>query len=335
MNTMRSSIQQYFREKLPHLAGGGRIDAAQDIYAARQLEYVYAKTYDVVYPELPMGEGQVVKFDPYVPRGAETAVYNTVDANGMAAILDTYDSASVPSVSMSGKQTVLVIKHQGLKYGYSVQDLEAASFANTKLDSSLANATKRGHVQRRDLIGWFGDAARGLFGLMTYPNTTQTLAPLNIALTSRLWADKTAQEILKDFATLINTPRLLSLGAETVNVVYLPEQIVADLKARYLNTANASNQSIYQSIVDNFPGVSFKSAFQLDAAQHASVSQFAGLNVAVAFNDNVDKISFVVPIVFDQMPPQYEGFMTNVYTRASTGGIKCPYPISVSILLGF
>lgn len=312
-----------FAKRCP--TGTVRTDADALLFA-RQVEYQYAETYDIQYPELDMANGNILPIDRSVPAGAKSFVYYTYGGTGIAAVLNTYAANSIPTVGMQGKSTTGTLHDIALSYGVNISDLEAAQMADFQLEAGLGDACKRGHMVKHDDIGWFGMPALGLHGLLTHPNTTQLVSA------GGAWVALTGEQIAANVATLINTPRNITNKVEIVNTVVFPDQIWTML-VRPWNPGNASNLSILGWLQHAHPGVTFKSSITLDAANHPG-TDYAGVNVAIGYNNSPKKAALIVPKDFTLLPPQWEALQMKVYNHSKTGGVKIPYPLSIAIMRG-
>lgn len=293
---------------------------------ARMVEYQYAETYDIEYPELDMANGDILPIDRSVPAGAKTFVYYTYGGTGLAAVLNTYAANSIPTVGRQAKATTGTLHDMALAYVVNISDLEAAAMTGDRLQEGLGDATKRGHMLMRDQIGWFGYPSLGLYGLLTHPNTTQLVA-------TAAWSSATYDQVLADVGSLINTPNNLSNGIEVVNTLAFPLAVANNLGARNINTANPNGDSFWTALQKAFPRVRFITSIMLDAANHAG-TDYATKNVVVAFNNAPRKASLIIPKDFTILPPQWAALEMRVFTHSKIGGVKIPYPLSIAIMRG-
>lgn len=329
----RQAILEFARSRSYEL--GLRTDA-DSMWFARQLEQELTKEYYKEFPELTIASGALLPLDTEVDTGAESYVYYFIEPVGMANILNTYADTDVPEISLAGKRTVGTVVPIGAMYGWSFQDLRTAALAKHDIKTHKGNAAKQAHMQRWNTLGWFGSTAHGIYGLLTHPNITHTLAPYKAGGTTeadRLWSAKSFEEILADLGTLINTPPDITNGIEKVDNVVIASRVWRSLNARIVAAANSSNVTIQTFLSTNFPGVTFSEEIVLNAANHAS-TEFAGKNLAVAFKRDAEKVSFVLPQDYEQFPPQERGYRVNIFTHSRCGGVKIPAPLSVHVLHG-
>src|SRR5690606_31933093 len=88
-------------------ATGRRTDAVDTAFAARQLEYVYAKAVEREFEELAFADPQngLIPWDTSVDPGAETFVYYLTETSGTAVILATMAGGQdLPSPSIYGTE---------------------------------------------------------------------------------------------------------------------------------------------------------------------------------------------------------------------------------------
>lgn len=305
--------------------GNVRTDA-DAVSFAQQVEYVYAETYDIQYPDLDMAEGRVVPIDRSVPAGAQTFTYYTYGGTGIAAVMNTYAANSIPTVGMFAKSTTGTCHDLTLSFSTNVSDLESAAMFGAPLQTTLADADKRGHMLKRDEIGWFGNPSLGLYGFLTHPNITQMVATTS-------WTSATYDQFLADVGNLVNASRNLSNRVERANVCIFPAKVETMLEGRLLSAANPNGDNFMTAIRKAFPYVTFESSIMLDSENHAG-TDYATKNVAVAFERNPRKVALVIPKDYTLLPPQWSGLEMRTFTHSKTGGIKCPYPLSVTVMRG-
>lgn len=325
---IKAAIEQYCRRR----ADGSYFRSDADAVSfARELEFVYTQTYDVEFPELQMASGDIVPIDETVPSGAHSYTYYSYEQTGVARLMNTYASSSIPRAGLGAKKHTAQIYSIPMSYGWDLQDIRASEMPGQKynLRTDQAEAAKRATMQVMDTVGWFGDDEHGLFGLVNHPNVTHTLTPVGASSSQRSLLLKDPDEILADFRDLIHTPNNLSNGVETVTAVAVAAEVWSDLMSR--PRSSTSDTTIGQFLIANHPDVTFMSVPRLNAAGHADSEEFAGKALMVAYTKSRGKGELVIPQQFEQMPPQENGLETLVYTHARVGGVKLPYPLSVHV----
>jgi hypothetical protein len=329
------AIRKSLRNKPAEASGAIRNDADAAVFE-RQVVQVLAENYTREFPDLTMANGEVIPINRSIRPGVLSYEYYVYEPVGFAKIMNSYADTDIPKVGVKGSLSTGTIKETATYYGWSISEMETANESGFALESASAEANKRAHQQLWNKVGWFGDEDHGLKGLLTHPNITRVLAPLNGGATSRLWSAKTFDEIAADFATLINTSKNITNGIERVTDIYLPGDIWDALSWRVLSTSNGSNYTIGNWLQENAQrqGVTLHFDYILSAANHADVAEFVGLNVAVAYNRNPSKAELVVPLDYTQYPPEWEKLHYNTYTRSKCGGALVRFPLSIVVMTG-
>ena len=124
-------LDDFQRDLYKH--GNLRLDAGETAALARQLEHIYAKTYDVKYAELKAR--RFIPIDTSVDAGAEFFTYRQWDIFGMAKLIANY-ADDLPRVDTLAREFAAPIKSLGASYGFSIQDMSRAAMSGS-ISSSL------------------------------------------------------------------------------------------------------------------------------------------------------------------------------------------------------
>lgn len=323
----RNAIRRYCQDRV---GDGGFRDDADALNFARELEHVYAQTYDTEFPELMMANGDIIPIDGTVPSGAQTYTYYSYTPVGMSRVMNTYASSSIPRVGLGAKKNSGEIVSIPNVYGFNLQDERAGAMPGQKynLATDLSEASKRATQQEINDIGWFGNTEHNIKGMLTHPNVTHTITPVGGTSGQQSLLLMDPDEILAVFADLINTPHIISNGVETVTHVAVASEVWADLNRPRSTT---SDTSIRQWLMDNYSDVTFIKTPILNTTQHDTTGEFVGEALMVAYTKRAGKGELVIPQQYEQRPPQEVGLETLIYTHARCGGYKQPYPLSVHV----
>lgn len=300
------------------------LDANETIFFERELEYVKAKSYDKVYPELLAR--RLFPVDSSAGSGAKAITYDTYDHVGIAKLIRSY-ADDLPNVSVSGKQTTRQVFGIGVAYGYSLQDIRAAQMAGKSLDQRLANAARREYLRKENRIAFFGDAEAGIPGFVNNANTNSVTLSDAAGTTTTAWSAKTPDEIIKDVADMVSAVRDTTNGVETPNTLLLPE-------AQYSYIANTprssqSDTSILQWILNSNPFIT--AVIPVYELKGAAAGLGADTNdCMIVYDRNPDKLTLEVPQDFEQLPVQEKGLQYEVPCHARTAGVILYYPKSVA-----
>jgi hypothetical protein len=334
-NTRSAHYDQADYDALRHsnlLGSDMRFDSAEDasLFFARELDYIKAQTYDVLYPEFTAVSlfPQSSEIDP----GAETATYYSYDKSGFAKIIQNY-ATDLPRVDTHGKPTTVPVKSIGDSYGYSVQEMRASRFAGKSLDVRRGDAAKYAIDRKHNELAWFGDDDTGIVGVLSLSNDVPVFTlPTNGAGTSTKFKDKTPEEILADFSALQSFTVNLTKGVERPNVFALATEPYL-----YLATTPRSGQSdktLLAWILENSPFLSDIVMAPELSGDSGLPSPYSGTDVGFLFTKDPKKLTIETPLPFYQHPIQPKGLEFEVPCEARTAGAIIYYPLSALIVPG-
>lgn len=295
-----------------------RLDGMEQVFFDEQLALIKARTYDVRHKALkaltllPVSTEQ----DP----GAEHIIWRSFDQVGIAKLVSDYAN-DYPRVDIGGEEHTSPIKEIGASYGYSIKEIRRAQKAGISLDAKKAEACRRAIDEKQDSIAWKGDAKGKLPGFFNHPGITEYVAP-NGAGGSKTWANKTADEIVADFAAIISTAPESTNGIEQPDTVIMPLSLYNKLQ----NTPYGSNRdkTILGFIRENYPQIT-----RIDWVQDLVGAGAGNTSRVMAYARDPMKVEVQIPQRFEQMPPQLTGKAYDIICSQSTGGTLVYYPQSV------
>lgn len=295
---------------LPHL------DAAENIFFQRELEEISAETFDILYADLK-GLRMVGAITP--DAGAETWTYRQFNKVGQAKRIKDY-SKDFPMVGLSATEATQKIVSYGDGFQYSIQEIRAAAKAGRPLERDKAQAARDVMAQKLDDIIASGSSADGLSGLANLSGTNSYTIP-NGASASKLWTQKTPAEIIADVNGVIRKVAVDSKEIEQVKRVVMPTAQY-DLLATTPRTNN-SDATILKFLQGVHPDVEFMSWERLAGAGGSSTDRL------MAYNPDIKKVRLLLPVPFEEFPPQLDGMAYTVLCHMRTGGVLTPYPQSI------
>lgn len=314
---------------MPRLIGNiTNLDADQTIFFKRQLEIIKPRTYDVKYPNLMATT--VFPVDNTAGPGAETITYEQFDTVGVMKFISDY-ADDLPRADVKGKQFSIIVQSLGGSYGWSVQEVRAAAMANRNLNQMRAMAARRSNDQMVNRIGWFADGSAdwaGLTGILYHPNTSKSAA-VNGAWIS---GPATADEIIEDVNTAINSVPDLTNGVEVVDTLLLPNLEFSHI-ASMVRSAT-SDTTVLEFLRRVHPGVTFGQVNELKAVNPNPRTGGGATNIMLAYRRSPDHLTFEIPVVFEQFPAQERNLSYVVPTHSRNAGFNVYYPLSVNQIDG-
>lgn len=298
-------------------------DASESIWFARQLEYVRPGLLEVLYPALIAKS--LIPLETAIGPGATNWTYRAYDKVGYAQLVEDY-AMDPPRADVKGIEQTQSIKPYGVMYGYNFQELRAGMLAGLPLDVRKAMAARYAMELKIDQIFFYGDKVSGLLGLLNQSNTQAFTVP-NGAKGDKLWRDKSADEIVLDMHNFVDNIVGTSLG------VYQPTTLLLPLKAYNIaatkRMGDGSNQSCLAYFKETNPYVKeVIPTYRLDQSQSSNWSGSTGR--MVAYEKSPERLVGLLPVEFEQLPVQQEGYEYKTLCHMRCGGVVAMHPASIS-----
>lgn len=322
-------------------------DAALAPILAKNLLHTYTKVLEVDFPELLAESGGVLPIDTSPGPAMQSWEQWQIEGVGIADWIDD-DGQVAPSGTVKMSKSDGKFAEMGHFYDLNWFDLERAAAAGLSfsLPTVRQKIAREAHARWTNWVWLFGDAAKGLPGFANHPNIPRTLAPLNAGATSRLLADKSNDEVLADFATLIDSIPQNTLEKHHAVEVLIAPQIVRQLRARVYSTPNGGVVSLWDYIKGLYAGddtgqgkVTFKMMNECDPDRRQNpqgggdTSGINGFMMIAKPADNLDVGCFIRSRPFTQRAPEQRGFALHHQTHSRIGGAKIQEPLAFHVMV--
>jgi hypothetical protein len=310
------------------LDGMSRRDSADDaaLWFARQLDFVKNAAYDVLYPELTALANFPVTHD--VNPGAETVTYRSYDKTGEATVVANF-ADDIPRADILARETTSKIVTIADSYGYNVQDMRNARYAQRPIEVAKAESARYAIDRRINEIAWVGDSVAGINGVLSADSGIQ---PNFVAVK---WSEKTPEEIVADIKSWYNQIVETTHGVERPDTLLLPSGAFANLSMTPMQNLGVAN--VLEFIKRSAPFLKEnKEANELDAESplNDKLPEDRKGGKAFLFTNNDRKLSLEIPMMFYQNPAQFHNLETTIICEARTAGALVYYPMSALIAVG-
>lgn len=325
---------------------GALMSDDEGVFFQRQLEYIQAQSYDVLYPELK-GRG-LFALNTEGGEGINTITYRSYDKRGETAII-AGKATDLPRGDISGKEYSISVRTLGNAFGYSRQEIAASKVTGMPLEARKAEATRRSYEEKVNQIIFFGSASDNLQGFFDGPVGSPALTAARTAVAgsaadgNTAWrGTKTPDEIIADLTTA-----LTQMYANTL-MLFRPNMIIMSVADKKLlqNTPRSlqSDMSILSWFLAN-------NDFITSADQIKDVNEVAGIyptvaNIADPIKPGNGNAGFTVvassednmrvrePFPYRHLPVQLKGleFEINCYGRFA--GVEMIRPAAVEHWFG-
>lgn len=313
----------------------------EGVFFQRQLEYIQAQSFDVLYPELK-GRSSFSS-NTEGGEGINQITYRSYDKRGKAVVI-AGKATDLPRADIDGAEYTIDVRTLGNSFGYSRQELAAAKLTGMPLEQRKAEAARRAYEEKVNELVWFGDAASKINGLFSgpagYPWSTITntvVANASGGANSPVWGvDKTPDEVVADLAGACATMW------EDTKMIHRPNKIlISPSKFMYImNTPRSlqSDVSILDWFLKNNDFITSRDQFvqvnELVDVFGATPGPAAGSQGFVVMEEKADNMRLREPFPYIHLPVQYKGleFEINCYGRFA--GLEIIRPAAIAFYYG-
>lgn len=301
----------------------------------RELESLKPRSYDVL--RAPLKAFELLPVTSEAGAGAETITYRQYDSTGFAKVVANY-ADDLPRADISGKEFTARVKSVGASFGYSLPELRAAEMAGKGLEARKVNAATRAMMEEYNRIAFYGDSEHGLQGWLTNANIP-TVAATEVSSGVTEWFDsngvlqKSANDCIADMNAVVN------YVVTNTNERHRPNRLVMPVEhysaAASTPRSTQSDTTILSFFLNSNPYIeSVVPANELSEAQLTANGTSFTANIMIAYEADPDRVTFELPVVYEQLPPQELNLGFKVPVHGRCGGVIIYYPLSMAIMEG-
>jgi hypothetical protein len=301
-------------------SGGVRVDDGETAILARQLEYIKAQAFDVLFSKLKSRD--FIPISNEVPEGAESMIYRMWDEVGSAKLISNY-ADDLPLVDALAREFQVTFTDIGNAYSWSHRDLKRAAMSGIPLDAKKAQSARNAIERQIDAIAAFGVTEKSLPGFLNHPNV-----PVIPAITGA-WLNPltTAQQILDDLFALEQQVINQTQEVHEADTLLLPTAHYGKIATTPFG-AN-SDRTILQYFLANAQTIR-----NVDRWNRLATAGLGGIARALAYVRSPECLEFQIPTEFEQLPPQTKNLSWIVNCIARVGGVVFYRPLSACYMDG-
>lgn len=304
-----------------------RVDGDLNAFFNRQLEWIRPGLYKQEFPKL---KGRtLVPIDNSVPTGAQQITTRTLEEYGMVQPTSNY-STEAPRVDFLTKEGSIYIRGMVVAYGFNVQELRSAEYAKMPLSDAKARIARETIERKLDDMmfnGWT-EAGITLRGLLNVSGPTTYTVPVG-SKGSKLWADKTPDEVLTDMHGMVTKVLTDTKEIESPNTMLLPLSLYGLISTRKVGDGSGA-----ATIKDHF----LANSEYVKRIESTIKSETAGADSdtrTVVYDNDETRLQFSIPQEFEQFAPQQRGMEIVTMCHARSAGLDVHRPKSVCYADGF
>jgi hypothetical protein len=285
--------------------------------------------------DIPVQAGQL---------GATTHTWFMNDINGKAGYISDYSTA-LPKVGMTGEAYTGRFLDFGVAYDLSVREIQAGNKANVDLEDGLLRSATRSLIELHDNTAYFGAPAKQVYGWLEYsdkntkaPSSRRvtTLEASGASVSAKKWANKTADEIMKDLTDIVNAIDLRTNSKFMPDTILLPtEQYQRANDVRLLTTATTS---VLEEFNRKYPDINVIKRpilkYATDPITGLVIGGLLGKDAMIAYKN--DKLCFnqVITEVMNVYPTQAVNLAYTTNFTGRHGGIQMKLPETQCFMYG-
>lgn len=293
-----------------------RFDANETLFLERQLTQVRSTVYTVQYADL-LGRGMMSNATDVAPF-ADTYVYGVYDRKGRARI-GANNTKDLPRIDLIASEVTGKVRNVEAAYGWDINTMREAARLGIDLPSMKADAARQSietaideMLATGDLTVSTGQSNVGCTGIV---NNADVIAQGIIAPTTAQLSGATAAQMIVDLNQMAST---IVNGS---NQKFIPDTMVFAPNEYNLLAqtpiSNVSDKTVLSWFLANNPYIkSIKQWWRLTAAGASSK------NRALVYKNDKLVLESVIPLDFEQLPPQPTMLEFVVPCLARCGGAK-------------
>ena len=305
-----------------------RMDDTSTLFFARQLESIEARVFRVKRRELKAA--RLIPVSNRDPAGSATITYYLFDKTGIARLISNPTDEIQRADAFATRHTADVFP-SAVAFAWTTRDLRNAALANVAIETEKADAARRAMAELRTRIAWNGDADTTLLGFINNPNVSEEEVALNQAASSRLWADKTAQEIIDDIvgvpSSIRENSKEVHSGPYTMILPIQRHELIRNLRI----SDNFPTKTVRQYILDesgNNGIVEIEAVPELDGTGTGGTEQF------IIYEKDDENLEQRIPMPMIMHPPERRGLEFIVILEEELAGTVVRFPLSARKAFG-
>ena len=295
-----------------------RLDSNESVFFNRELAYVKAKSYDAKYAEL---KGlSLIPISTEAGAGVNEIIFHQYRGVGFAKVIADY-AKDFPRVDIYGEEKAVKVKGIGDSYGYSIKEIRASQRTGKNLDQRRAITARRAHDEMMNRMALKSNTADGTFGLLDFPGITEVTLQADGTNSSKTWASKTPDQIVRDINDLVNAVMEPTSAREVPDTLLLPIAQYNDLASRRIG--EAGEKTLMRYILDNSPYIK-----KIDWLSELKNFGAGGTNRALVGRFDEEHLTLEIPQPFEQFEAQQEGMEFTIPCHSECAGTIIYYPLA-------
>ena len=188
-------------------------------FVRSQTTHVESQVYRIKYKDILYTE--VLPVDTSAAPFATSVTYVSMDAAGEAKWING-GADDIPMVGAEMRQFQTPVYSAAIGYDWTWEEVGQAQMLGINLGAEKAEAARRVYEEMVDRVALFGDSVKGFNGLFDYPGVPAAAVAADGTGSSTLWANKSADLILRDVNHLLSGVHTATRGTAIADTLIMP-----------------------------------------------------------------------------------------------------------------
>lgn len=302
------------------------LDADNSAFLLRELSQLQREVYKV--------QRAAIKFRDLIPPdreqidpGKNEGRYKILDSYGIAILISSY-ADNLPRADIKAVERTFPLRPIATSYGWNFDEIDAARTEGISLDPEKREAAFEAAERLLQALAFNGDSGTGIPGFLSNPNIPiLTAHDPGGGGTALYWANKTADQILKDLNDLTSYPFVVTNGVETVDTMVLPPALFEIVKNKRIGTE--ANTTVLKFFLENNQFVK-----DVDWLPELATAAANGGPRIITYRRDARVLGRQIPREPMELPPQARGLETIVPILGKSGGTIVRYPLACAFMDG-
>lgn len=301
-------------------------------FVQSQAKAINTTVYAAEYPEHDYA--QLIPVDSSAPDWADGMITYLTDRVGKADWVSGM-AKDIPLADVIRGQSDVNYEMAAIGYEFSLEEVNRAAMLGIPLTSLKADAAREGWAEMMYDLALIGSARKGLSGFLNSAAVVSGLVANNAGATSRLWAQKTPQEILADVDGLLTGSYIGSKTVELANTLLLSPERMAYLNSRVMSDSNSETLLAFITRTNIYTMIT-KQALDIRAVRWLSTLGTGNTQRMVAYRREPRVLTFHLPMPHRFLPVWQNGPMNFLIPGIGrAGGTEIRRPGAIRYADGF
>lgn len=297
-------------------------------------EHLQTGAEEVLLPEIKWNTViPLASIDTSINAGARSASYLVRDRKGRGEFRGR-KGKNVPTVGTTVDKVTVPIESAGVSANFDRADARAVLMGHDQnLMSELGGVMREACERHIEATFFYGYDDLNYRGFLDYPGVPVVTAALNAGATSTLWVDKTVDEQVFDVQSAITDVFIVTKGVHVPGTVALPPSQFSALVAGKASAASDKSAMEYLETNNIYTKKTGQKLRFMDL-RYLEGAGAGGTDRMVVYQDEARNFWQPMPLPFDMLEPQQNGFGVDLLAEYVFGSFHVKYPLSMAYVDG-